>query len=298
MKLLYLFVTSVSLSLFAQEASTSFMRGEVNGSNPADHLFVEVYEHSRRMMLDRVPVHGDGRFEVSGVQAGGHYEVRVVRQNGEKVQSEDVILNSPSFPLEIRLAPDLAAAKGSGGPVSLYRLQHQVPAKAMNEFRKAESDWTDGRRTAAIERLEKALRLDPGYMEAHNNLGTKLLASGQAERAALEFRKSIELDTNSAPGHLNLAIVLLVAPKDNEEVREAELHARKALQLDASSLSARYTLGIALSFLNSDEALPLLRASANTYPRARLAGANLLERLGRKQEAREWRAAIEANPGR
>ena len=86
--------------------------------------------------------------------------------------------------------------------------------------------------------------------------------------------------------------------RDLLKAREAELHAREALQLDSSSLSARYTLGSVLSFLNSDEALPHLKVSADAYPRARLAGANLLERLGRKQEASEWRAAIQNNPGR
>ena len=293
MKRYFLLSSFLYMSLSAQEA-TSYLRGEVNGSNPTDRLFIEVYEQNRHMMIDRVPLSGDGRFEGGGVQNGGHYEVRVVRQNGEKVQSEDVVLSSSGFAVEIQL-PRAAAAICSRGPVSLYRLQHQVPGKAKNEFKRAEMAWSAGKSEEAIGRLEKALELDPGYMEAHNNLGTKLLAAGQRERAAQEFRKSIELDPTSPNGHVNLAICLLVDTKDRETAHEAELHARKALQLDPSATSARYALGIALAWLNKDEALPYLRDTADVYPRARLAAANLLERLGRSREAREWRAQMQAS---
>ena len=293
MKRFCLFGLVLNLSLLAQDLTT-VLRGEVNGYNPTDQLFVEVYEMGRRTMVERVPLHGDGRFEVGGVHSGGHYEVRVVRQDGEKLQSEDVIVNSPSFPVDIRL-PQRSAAPVMAGPVSLYRLKHQVSGKAVTEFRKAEMAWSAGRKDESIERLEKALKLDPGYMEAHNNLGTKLLASGQMGRASEEFRKSIELDPTAAPAHLNLAICLLVDPKNRDKAREAETHARKALQLDPASISARYALGIALSWLNSEEALPYLRSSADSYPRARLAAANMLERLGRHQEALEWRAHIQSH---
>ena len=87
MKRHYICAFVLNLSLMAQETST-YLRGEVVGSSPTDHLFVEVYEQNRRMMIDRVPVLGDGRFEVSGAQSGGHYEMRIVRPNGEKLQSE------------------------------------------------------------------------------------------------------------------------------------------------------------------------------------------------------------------
>ena len=81
--------------------------------------------------------------------------------------------------------------------------------------------------------------------------------------------------------------------KDRETAREAEMHARKALQLNPSSMSARYTLGIALSWLNSEEALPYLRETADQFPQARLAAAAMLERLGRHKEAKEWRAEMQ-----
>ena len=268
MKRSYLFGFALQVYLLAQAPST-LLRGELNGYNPNDRLFVEVYEQGRRTMVDRVPVLGGGRFEVGGVQAGGHYEVRIVRTNGDKLQSEDVAVNSTSFPIDIR-----------------------IPGKASSEFKKAEMAWIAGRKEESIERLEKALKIDPGYMDAHNNLGTKLLANGYTARAMEEFRKSIELDPAAAPAHLNLAICLLADPKDRDTAHEAEMHARKALQVDPSALSARFALGIALSWLNSVEALPYLRESAERYPRAIVAAPNMLARLGRRQEAREWRARM------
>ena len=197
MKKYYLFGLALHVCLLAQ-APSAILRGEVNGYNPTDQLFVEVYEQGRRQLVDRVPVLGDGRFEVGGVQAGGHYEVRIVRTNGDKLQSEDVVVNSPSFPIDIRLPVNPAPALASG-PVSLCRLQHRVPGRASSEFKKAEMAWSAGRKEESISRLEKVLKMDPGYMEAHNNLGTKLLANGHSARAAGEFRKSIELDPTAAP---------------------------------------------------------------------------------------------------
>ena len=70
MKRYYLFSIVLNLSLLAQD-TPAVLRGEVTGYNPTDHLFVEVYEMSRRSMVERVPLLGDGRFEVGGVQAGG-----------------------------------------------------------------------------------------------------------------------------------------------------------------------------------------------------------------------------------
>lgn len=278
----------LSLSLMAQGTPTR-LHGEIFGLNPGDNLYVEVYEQGRHVMIDRVPVFSDGRFEVKDAQSEGHYEVRVVGQNGETLHSEYVSVTSRSSPIEIRLPPQAAAKASSGGPVSVYRLQHQVPRKAVNEFKKAELAWKAGKKAESIQHLENALQLDPGFMEAHNNLGAKLLAGGERGRAEQEFRKSIELDPGAAPGHLNLAICLLIDIKSRDEARESEMHARKALQLDPASVRARYAVGIALAALNSDEALPYLREAADQYPQARLAAASMLDRLGRAREAKEWR---------
>ncbi len=293
MKLFVLLALTLNVSLFAQEHPT-IMRGEVNGALPGDRLFVEVYELNRRTLVDRVPLLGDGRFEVAGVHSGNQYEVRVVRSGGERVQSEEVFLSASAFPVSIQL-PESSVAKHETGAVSMYRLRHQVPAKAMSEFKKAEQAWGAGKKEQSIGLLEHALKLDPGYVEAHNNLGTKYIAAGDMDRAAVEFREAIKLDPNAAFAHLNLAICLLSKPDDRDAYREAEMHARKALQFDPASLTGRYLLGLALSNLNKEEALPYLRASAEKYPRARLAAVVMLERMGRNQEARQWRAEIQAS---
>ena len=57
--------------------------------------------------------------------------------------------------------------------MSIYLLQHQVTGKAINEFKQAETAWKAGKAGESIARLENVLKLDPGYMEAHNNLGAR-----------------------------------------------------------------------------------------------------------------------------
>jgi len=63
----------------------------------------------------------------------------------------------------------------------------------MNDHSRALSFW------------EKAVELDPDYADAHNNLGTYWLHSGEPGKAMDEFRKAIKLEPTKADYHFNLA---------------------------------------------------------------------------------------------
>jgi hypothetical protein len=56
------------------------------------------------------------------------------------------------------------------GTVTLHRLTHKIPKKAVKEFENATKAQSHGDRDAAIEHLSKAVAIDPQFWEALNNL--------------------------------------------------------------------------------------------------------------------------------
>src|SRR5437879_10808088 len=78
---------------------------------------------------------------------------------------------------------DQPADRPIGGTVSVSRLRHQVPAKARNELARSEREVRRGRLQSSVAHLQKAVAIDPDYMEAHNNLGARYIALGDNERA-------------------------------------------------------------------------------------------------------------------
>jgi len=61
---------------------------------------------------------------------------------------------------------------------------------------------------AAIDEFQQAIRIDPGYANAHNNLGNVWLAQGKVEDAIREFREVVRLQPDSATAAANLAAAL------------------------------------------------------------------------------------------
>lgn len=58
----------------------------------------------------------------------------------------------------------------------------------------------------SIKMYTKALRADPNYAEAHNNLGIAYYQKGWYEKAISSYRKAIELNPTDGRPYINLAI--------------------------------------------------------------------------------------------
>lgn len=118
----------------------------------------------------------------------------------------------------------------------------RIPPAAAKEFRRAEKAARSGEIRRSIEHLNKAIRIDPGYTEAHNNLAGHHMRLGDYEQAAGLYRTALALDDSHALIHANLSIALLSLGK----YAESEAAARRGTGLDPAMPSARYVLGSVL----------------------------------------------------
>ncbi len=63
-----------------------------------------------------------------------------------------------------------------------------------------------GNFAGAIREFQTALRLDPNYAEAHNNLGNTFAAIGQLDKAIHHYQAALEIVPDYADGRRNLTL--------------------------------------------------------------------------------------------
>src|SRR5205807_848437 len=95
----------------------------------------------------------------------------------------------------------------------------------------------------AIVEFRAALRINPNFFEAHNNLGNALLEHVDVEDAIAEYRAALRINPNFAEPHYNLGKVLLEAKGD---VEGALAECRAALRINPNFAEAHGNLGNAL----------------------------------------------------
>ena len=154
-----------------------------------------------------------------------------------------------------------------------------------------------GDHRAGIALIEKALVQRPKAAVYHRNLGTALLATGEAARAAEAHRTALALQPDFAEAHHSLAEAL----RTLEKPRAAETHYRQALSLKPGFAFAQNGLGLALAAQGRyTEAEAEYRAALAQTPGFAQAVVNLaqaLELQNRPKEAEaEYRKALALDP--
>lgn len=94
--------------------------------------------------------------------------------------------------------------------------------------------------TGALKEFEKAVQLDPAYVEAHLNIG----AIGLSSRQYLKAQQAFEVVLKLKPDNIDATIGLGVALRGEKKFDEAETYYKKALALDAKNCSIPYNLGL------------------------------------------------------
>jgi tetratricopeptide (TPR) repeat protein len=188
-------------------SSQSRIRGQVQGPDYGP-LLVELYDGDRHNLLERSLVSPNGSFEFNQVVKSA-IEVRVISSTGDVLRTEYVSAMQTGLPLIVNLptGPKRRPVSGFSTP---YSLSHKVPSKAQSEYVKAEKATRKKDLAKAVQHLRKALVIDPGFVEAHNNLAVRLVESGSMEDAVPVLQRASELDPNNPTVKANLRRVLEV----------------------------------------------------------------------------------------
>ncbi len=256
------------------------VRGEIVAEGGVDFTTMQVHlldNNGRSYVSD---VSATGSFQLPNI-APGTYEMQLMGRTGNVIQSEFVTLPNPM--LRVKLRDFERRERPVSGTISITRLEHKVPGKAQKEFKNAARAVDKGEAAQAIEHLQKAIEIDPDYMEAHNNLGVRYMLKGDFQTAMTHFDRAAKLDPGSALAAVNTAAALFSLKRFDE----AAVAARHAVDLDPRMSKGRYILGVSLVAQKhyTDEALHSLTACAEEYPKARLLAAEILVQQGQTSEA-------------
>ncbi len=155
--------------------------------------------------------------------------------------------------------------------------------------------FQQGKSQEAVAALEKALAVDPKHAKAHNNMALASIDIGELEVAEAHYRESLAIEAQPAI-YNDLGFVL----ERQGLTEEATEQYRKSLELDPESASAHYNLAASLARSNEfPEAERHFRAALEKKPNTQThAGLGfVLWKLDRVDEAiAQLQHAIEADP--
>jgi tetratricopeptide (TPR) repeat protein len=258
------------------------VRGEVSSDHPSlGSLSVELASRGEGVP-EIVPVNPDGSFEFRSATPGS-YQLRITGAGGGVLHEERVYISGPNDHLSVRLPDSPNASRAAGASISIRQLQHKVPPEALKAFTKGQSAAKKGNVQDAVEQFQAALRIDPEFAEAHNDLGAERAAQGDLSQAAEEFQKAVDLVPDHRLALANLCIVLAKLKQFGEAVAVG----RRVLKLDPSNSGVHLILALSLMATRGDpaEALDHTQKAAAEIPMARVAAAELLLEIGKRVEA-------------
>jgi len=111
---------------------------------------------------------------------------------------------------------------------------------------------------------DRAIKLDPKYSEAVNNLGTIYYARKSYRRAIGQYNRAIKLSPNSASIYSNLGTAQFARKK----YKEAAICYEKALSLDPDVFEHRSSQGVLLQERSVEERAKFHFYLAKTYAKA------------------------------
>lgn len=186
-------------------SSQNRVRGQVNGPDYGP-LMAELYDAERHGLLERTLVGPTGSFEFHAAVTGA-VEVRVINSQSDVLRTEYVTALQTGLPVIVNL-PTSRQHRPVSGFSTPYSLSHKVPAKAQSEYMKAEKANRKKDLQKAQLHLRRAIEIDPGFVEAHNNLAVRLVESGAMQDAVPVLERASQLDPNNPTVKANLRRVL------------------------------------------------------------------------------------------
>jgi thioredoxin-like negative regulator of GroEL len=245
------------------------------------NVVIDVIDSNRRP-IGTYSVTANGDFDMIGIPEG-NYIMTVRGANGMELASTSVSVRGESGPVSIQLpSSGMRDRTSKEASVSVHQLSHKVPKSAKKEFEKAVRAGDD--HAKVIAHLKKAVEIDPEYIAALNNLGSRYIQIDQYENALEVLGRAQKIDPASPNVQTNIAVALLAMHKAGE----AEHAARRAYQLASNDPRARYILALSLYTRQqfTEETVKLLESSREYFPNASIALGALYAAQGRTKEAR------------
>lgn len=141
------------------------------------------------------------------------------------------------------VAPYTAQPALEASSVSVARLRHKPPGRAIAALSRGLKFATAGKWNDGAREFQRAVAADPGFSEAHADLGVEYTFLGLLDQARDELQRSVELDPATGSYRSNLAYVLIRLGQKSE----AERQLRSAIDLDAANTPAQFMLGYLLA---------------------------------------------------
>jgi Flp pilus assembly protein TadD len=153
--------------------------------------------------------------------------------------------------------------------VSARSLRYKPAHTALKEFNQGMRSVRKGLSDEAVEHFTEAVRINPDYVEALQQLGIAQAAKGETEQSLDTFLKASALEPDSGPLRYNVALTLARLHR----MEEAEPYARQVVQNAPWFVDGQYLLGIVLVAQNklTPEATASLRRAADKFEKARQA---------------------------
>jgi tetratricopeptide (TPR) repeat protein len=219
----------------------------VRGDFPSHAIMVDLQLHGAT--VNSMYTDGEGRFGFYELQSNLYHVV----VNDEDYYPVDELVNlnlmESQFamaqiqlrPREKKNADPLSKQVAGSNPyiVDPADYNQRFPKKAVKEYDKGLEAEKQGKKDAAIEHYQAALKVAPDYYPAHNNLGILFLGNSDFKQAEDQFRDAVRLDQNEAQAYFNLSNVLLVTKR----FAEAQMMLAQGLQRRPDSAFGNFLQG-------------------------------------------------------
>lgn len=160
-----------------------------------------------------------------------------------------------------RAEPPARVASGRAAPTATATIE----ADGAEQWFQIASDLEGSSPEEARQAYRRALEADPGFAEAHLNLGRLDHEAGELGRAEAHYRDAVRCAPADAMPHFNLGVLL----EDRGRPEEAVLAYKQAILRDPELADAHYNLGLLLeSRARRSEALKHLMIARRLYDRA------------------------------
>jgi tetratricopeptide (TPR) repeat protein len=145
----------------------------------------------------------------------------------------------------------------------------------------------------ALQHFESAVRIDPGFADAHNDLGVAYFAAERYEDSLTHFQQALNLAPTHREANHNLCLLLLNMKRYADAGQAAERYLERASGSPIMHYAA--AIGLLVRGGSRRDALEHLSRAEDEVPLARLLTAHVLVEIGRRTEAaRQLQAYLRA----